>query len=78
MAYLCESLLTKNEFWDVLISMKDVKSPGNDGLSKKCYVCVLMNFVTHSLQLQTSIEEGQLSTFQRQAIITLIEKKGQR
>ena len=72
----CEGLLTKKECWDSLNAMKNGKSPGNDRLSKEFYVC-FFNELSDSLimALNTSFEVGQLSTSQRQAIITLIEKK---
>ena len=72
----CEGLLTRKECWEALQSMKNRKSPGNDGLTKECYVCfvneispLLIDVLNHSYQT------GQLSTSQRQALITLIEKK---
>ena len=37
--FSCEDSLTKRECWEVLISMKSGKSPGNDGLTKEFYVC---------------------------------------
>ena len=52
------------------------KSPGNDGLAKEFYVCffneispLLTDVLNHCYQV------GQLSTSQRQALITLIEKR---
>ena len=56
--------------------MKNGKSLGIDGLSKEFYVC-FSNELCDSLiaALNTSFKVGQLSTSQRQAIITLIEKK---
>ena len=35
----CEGLLTRKECWEALQSMKNEKSPGNDGKSKEFYVC---------------------------------------
>ena len=73
----CEGLLKRKECLEALQSMKNGKSPGNDGLTEECYVCffneispLLIGAVNHSYQV------GQLSTSQRQALITLlIEKK---
>ena len=72
----CEGLLTRKECWETLQPMKNGKSPGNDGLTKEFYVCffneispLLIDVVNHSYQTE------QLSTSQRQALITLIEKK---
>ena len=36
-----EGSLTKRECWEALTSMKNGKSPGNDGLTKEFYVCFL-------------------------------------
>ena len=72
----CEGSLTKRECWKVLTSMKNRKSPGNDGLSKEFYVCFFNEIFNHLLNaLKESFNIGQLSTSQRQAVITLIEKK---
>ena len=35
----CEGLLTKRECWEALCSMKNNKSPGNDGLTKEFCIC---------------------------------------
>ena len=56
--------------------MQNGKSPGNDGLSKEFYVCffselgdLLVNTLSYSFKC------GELTTSQKHAIITLIEKK---
>ena len=74
---LCEGLLTKKECWHALQRMKNDKGPGSDGLTKEFYVCffdevsnILITASNHSFTT------GMLSTSQRQALITLIEKKG--
>ena len=36
---LCEGLITEVEVYTALASMKNNKSPGNDGLSKEFYIC---------------------------------------
>ena len=74
----CEDLLTKKECWDALHRMKHDKSPGSDGLTKEFYVC-FFNEVSNTLitALNHSFTTGMLSTSQRQAVITLIEKKGE-
>ena len=73
----CEGLLTKKECWDALQRMKNDKNPGSDGLTKEFYVC-FFNEVSNTLitALNHSFTTGLLSTSQRQAVITLIEKKG--
>ena len=56
--------------------MKNGKSPGNDGLIKEFYVCFLNEIFNYFLNAsKESFNIGQLSTFQCQAIIILIEKK---
>ena len=53
------------------------KSPGNDGLSKEFYVCFFDEIITYLLDaLNLAFDQGQLLNSQRQAMITLIEKKG--
>ena len=72
----CEGLPTKKECWDALQRMKNDKSPRSDWLTEECYVC-LFNEVSNILitALNHSFTTGRLSTSQRQALITLIEKK---
>ena len=41
----CERILTKKECWDALQSMKNNKSPGNDGHTKEFYDCFLRKFL---------------------------------
>ena len=53
------------------------KSPGNDGLSVEFYLAfwpLFGNLVVDSLNY--AFEYGELSNSQKQAVITLIEKKG--
>ena len=72
----CEGSLTKRERWEALISMKNGKKPGNDGLTKEFYVCFFNEIFNYLLNaLKESLNVGQLSTCQRQALMTLIEKK---
>ena len=56
--------------------MKNDKHPESDGLTKEFYVC-FFNEVSNILitALNHSFTAGMLSTSQRQALITLIEKK---
>ena len=72
-----EGLLTKKECSDALQRTKNDKSPGSDGLTKEFYVC-FFNEASNILVtgLNHSFTTGMLSTSQRQALITLIEKKG--
>ena len=75
----CKGKLYLNEIYDALKSMPSNKSPGNDGLSKEFYLC-FFDIIGQPLLdcLNFSYEKGELSASQRQAVITLIEKKRQR
>ena len=71
---VCEGKLTKMECSKLTGSNK---SPGNDGFSKEIYVCFFQEIHSYLLYaLNLSFIHGQLSISQRQAMITLIEKKG--
>ena len=57
--------------------MNNNKSPGNDGLSKEIYICFFEKLADPLIQaLNQSFVDGEMSISQRQAVITLIEKKG--
>ena len=71
----CEGIITKRECWGALSSMNNNKSPGKDGLSKEF---LRMLFRKVGIQaLNQSFVDGEMPIFQRQAVITLIEKKTQ-
>ena len=73
----CEGKLTLQNIWDALIGMKNGKAPGNDGLTKEFYVCFFGELVMLLLKsLNYSHLVGEMSTSQKQAVVTLIEKKG--
>ena len=73
----CKGKLTLQNIWEALISMKNGKTPGNDGLTKEFYVCFFGELgMLLSKSLNYSYLVGQLSTSQKQAVVTLIEKKG--
>ena len=56
---------------------KDGKPPGNDGLTKEFFVCFFGEVAPLLIQsLNYSFTVGELSTSQKQAVITLIQKKG--
>ena len=72
----CEGKLTLKECWEALNSMKNNKSPGNDGFTKEFYVCFFGDLGSILVKtLNYSHGEGELSSSQKQAVITLIDKK---
>ena len=72
----CEGMLTVKECWDVLHSMKNNKSPRNNGITKEFLEYFWVKLGTFLVStLNHSFEKGELSTSQKQAIITLIKKK---
>ena len=72
-----EGRLTLKNCWEALQSMKNGKSSGNDGLTKEFYVCVFEEVAPSFLKsLNYAFTVGELSTSQKQAVITLIEKDG--
>ena len=72
----CEGKLTLKECWEALNSMKNNKSPGNDGFTKEFYACFFGDLGSILVKtLNYSYDEGELSSSQKQAVITLIEKK---
>ena len=70
-----EGKLSLHEIFAALESMPSNKSPGNDGLSKGFYLCFFDTIDSILMgSLNYAFEKGELSSFQRQAFITLIEK----
>ena len=71
----CEGIITERECWDALSSMNNNKSPGNDGVRN--FICFFEKLADPLIQaLNQSFVDGEMSISQRQAVITLIEKKG--
>ena len=73
---ICEGKLTVDECYKSLQLFESNKSPGNDGLTVESYRAfwhTLGNLMVDSLNY--SYDYGELSNSQKQAIITLIEKK---
>ena len=63
--------------WSMLLTMSNGKRSGNDGLTKEFYVCFWEDLGSLLVDtLNYAFWYGELSTSQRQAVITLIEKKG--
>ena len=74
---VCEGKIEYNECLNVLQSFQKNKTPGNDGLTIEFYVA-FWSLIGRPLVdcVNYSYEFGELSNSQKQAIITLIEKKG--
>ena len=74
---LCEGKVTRNECFEVLKEMKFNKSPGNDGFTVEFYYTfwpVLGEILVQALN--EAYIKGELSTSQKQGVITLLEKEG--
>ena len=74
---ICEGMINVNECFNSLQSMHSNKTPGNDGITREFYIAffdlikdLLMSSINYSWEV------GELSTSQKQAVITVIEKKG--
>ena len=73
----CEGKPTLKECWDALVSMGSNKLPGNDGLSKNFYVCFFAEVGSLLVStLNICHDKVELTSSQKQAVITLIEKWG--
>ena len=74
---VCEGKITHNECLSALQSFQKNKTPGNDGLTSELYSAFWSLIGKHLVDcISYSYEFGELSNSQKQAIITLIEKKG--
>ena len=72
----CEGRLTPTECLHSLRSFQNNKSPGNDGLTVEFYTAFWESLGELLVDcLNYSFDHGELSNSQKQAIITLIEKK---
>lgn len=72
----CEGRLTPTECLHSLRSFQNNKSPGNDGLTVEFYTAFWESLGEPLVDcLNYSFDHGELSNSQKQAIITLIEKK---
>jgi len=67
----------KNVFLSTLDSFDKYKTPGNDGIPVEFYK-TFWSVISDSLMncVNECFENGEISSSQKQAIITLIEKKG--
>ena len=74
---ICEGKLGYSEYFSVLGTFPKGKIPGNDGLTIEFYLAFWPLFGRLLVDsLNYAFEFGELSNSQKQAIITLIEKKG--
>ena len=73
----CEGTLTEKECFDALLSMKNNKCPGSDGLSFEFYKMFWLDVKDMLLEsLNEGYKKGTLSDSQRHALLTLLYKKG--
>ena len=71
-----EGIISETELTKALKSMKNDKSPGNDGITKEFYEFFwddIKNYLSGSIKKSFII--GELSTSQKQAVIKLLKKK---
>ena len=74
---ICEGKITYNECFSVLQSFQKNKTPGNDGLTVEFYSAFWPLIGKYLVDCINYVYEfGELSNTQKQAIITLIEKRG--
>ena len=75
---LCEGELTESWLYDALKNMPNNKSPGNDGLTKEFFLSLWDDIKDiYISSIRTAGINKEFSVSQRQAIIKLIEKKGE-
>ena len=78
-ALSCEGLLTENECYNAVCSMQNNKAPGSDGLSSEFYKCFWLDIKDLLIEcLNEGYSNGELSESQKQGILTLLFKKGDR
>ena len=73
----CEGKITSEECASLLECFQNNKTPGNDGIPiefyKRCWPLISEPFIQC---INECFEKGEMSCSQKQAVITLIEKKG--
>ena len=73
----CDNDISIKECHDALLTFKNNKSPGNDGLTSEFYKSFWETISNDLIQCINDIKKfGSLTHSQKQAVITLIEKKG--
>ena len=74
---VCEGKLGYGECYKALQTFQKNKSPGNDGLTVEFYLAFWPVFGSLLVEsLNCAFEYGELSNSQKQAVITLVEKRG--
>ena len=75
----CEGLISEDECHKVLKTFQNNKSPGNDGIPVEFYKKFWSIFGTLLVNsFNKSLQEGELSTSQKQAVISVIDKNKDR
>ena len=78
-ALSCEGMLTEKECYNAVFSMQNNKAPGSDGLSTEFYKCFWSDIKDLLIDsLNDGYVQGELSVSQKQGILTLLFKKGDR
>ena len=73
----CEKKLTVSECYNTLKTFQKNKTPGNDGLTAEFYLAFWPILGKHLVAcFNYAHDHGELSNSQKQAVITLLEKKG--
>jgi len=73
----CEEKLTVGICFNTLKTFQKNKTPGNDGLTVEFYLVFWPLLGKHLIDCYNyAHEHGELSNSQKQAVITLLEKKG--
>ena len=74
---ICDNDISIKECHDALLTFKFNKSPGNDGLTSEFYKSFWETISNDLIQCINDIKKfGSLTHSKKQAVITLIEKKG--
>ena len=72
----CEFILSEKDLLLVVKSIRNNKSPSNDGLTKEFYEVFWEDLKTPLISsCKSAFDKGEISNSQKQAVINLIEKK---
>ena len=73
---LCENKINETDLFDSMKSMKKIKTPGNDGLTKEFYKTFWDELKTPLMEsVNQAFRTKILSISQRQAVIKLVKKR---